>query len=58
MIGAWRMGQGKPVHLSYIGRPTPWPSDFAPPTPSQMFARLALLLVVALGFALLVQFLL
>jgi hypothetical protein len=31
--------------------------EFDPPTPSQMFARLGLLLVIALGFALVAKLL-
>jgi hypothetical protein len=31
--------------------------EFDPPTPSQMFARLCLLLVIGLGFALVAKFL-
>jgi hypothetical protein len=58
IIDAWRLGRGTPVHLSCTHRRWSWPSDLDPPTPSQMFARLGLLLVIALGFALLVQLLL
>ncbi len=32
-------------------------SDYEPPAPSQMFARLGLLLVIALGFGLIAQLL-
>jgi hypothetical protein len=57
IIGAWRMGKGKPVYVNYP-RQRPVPLDeFAPPTPSQMFARLGLLLLIALGFALAVKLL-
>jgi hypothetical protein len=45
------MGQGKPVFVNYTRRPAPC-GQFDPPTPSQIFARLGLLLVIALGFAL------
>jgi hypothetical protein len=58
IIGARRLGRDRPVYLNYMHRLRSWPSDFDPPTPSQMFARLGLLLVIALGFALLAQFLL
>ena len=57
IIGAWRMGKGKPVYVNY---PRPRPAlldEFDPPTPSQMFARLGLLLVISLGFALVAGFL-
>jgi hypothetical protein len=57
IIGAWRMGKGKPVYVNYPrGRPA-LPDEFDPPTPSQMFARLGLLLVIGLGFALVAKFL-
>jgi hypothetical protein len=56
IIGARRLGRGSPV--SYMDWRRSWPSDFDPPTPSQMFARLGLLLVIALGFALPAQLLL
>ena len=52
IIGAWRMGRGKPVHLNYMRRHPVLRHDFDPPTPMQMFARLGLLLLIALGFAL------
>jgi hypothetical protein len=57
ITGAWRMGKGKPVYVNY---PRPRPAlldEFGPPTPSQMFARLGLLLAIALGFALLAKLL-
>jgi hypothetical protein len=57
IIGAWRMGRGKPVHLNYTRRRSAWPSDFDPPTPTQMFARLGLLFVIALCFALVAEIL-
>lgn len=57
IIGAWRMGKGKPVHVNYVRRRRALPPDFDAPTPSQMFARLGLLLVVALGLAVVVQIL-
>ena len=55
MIGAWRMGRGKPVNLNYMRRHPVLRPDFDPPTPTQMFARLGLLLVIALSFALVAQ---
>jgi hypothetical protein len=58
IIGAWRMGRGRPVSVNYVPRRTALPPGFDPPTPSQMFARLGLLLVIALGFALVAQLLL
>jgi hypothetical protein len=37
IIGAWRMGKGKPVYVNYPrGRPALL-DEFDPPTPSQMF---------------------
>jgi hypothetical protein len=58
IIGAWRMGkEGKPVYVNYSReRPAPL-EEFGPPTPSQMFARLGLLLMIALGFAFVAGFL-
>ena len=51
------MGKGKPVYVNYP-RERPAPVDeFDPPTPSQMFAGLGLLLVIALGFALVAKLL-
>lgn len=55
IIGAWRMGRGKPVHLNYMRQHPVLRPDFDPPTPTQMFARLGLLLVIALGFALVAE---
>jgi hypothetical protein len=55
IIGAWRMGRGKPVHLNYMRRHPVSRPGFDPPTPTQMFARLGLLLMIALGFALVAQ---
>ncbi|HEX9167376.1 MAG TPA: hypothetical protein VF886_00395 [Roseiarcus sp.] len=57
IVGAWRMGKGKPVYVNYPRRRQAPLYEFAPPTPSQMFARLGLLLVIALGFALVAEFL-
>lgn len=54
---AWRMGKGKPVYVNYPRRRPALRYEFDPPTPSQMFARLGLLLVIALGFALVAEFL-
>jgi hypothetical protein len=52
IIGAWRMGEGKPVCVNYPRQRPALMDEFGPPTPSQMFARLGLLLAIALGFAL------
>jgi hypothetical protein len=57
IIGAWRMGKGKPVYVNYPRRRPALQYEFDPPTPSQMFARLGLLLVITLGFALVAEFL-
>jgi len=57
IIGAWRMGKGKPVYVNHPRRRPALRYEFDPPTPSQMFARLGLLLVIALGFALVAEFL-
>ena len=57
ILGAWRMGKGKPVYVNYPRRRPALRYEFDPPTPSQMFARLGLLLVIALGFALVAEFL-
>ena len=57
IIGAWRMGKGKPVYVNYPRRRPALRNEFDPPTPSQMFARLGLLLVIALSFALVAEFL-
>jgi hypothetical protein len=57
IIGARRMGKGKPVYVNY---PRPRPAlldEFGPPTPLQMLTRLGLLLVISLGFALVAGFL-
>ena len=57
IINAWRMGKGKPVYVNYPRERLAPQDEFGPPTPSQMFARLGLLLVIALGFALVAEFL-
>jgi hypothetical protein len=51
------MGKGKPVYVNYPRVRPALLDEFGPPTPSQMFARLGLLLVIALGFALVAEFL-
>ena len=58
IIGAWRMGKGKPVYVNYPRERLALLDEFGPPTPSQMFARLGLMLAIALGFALAVKLLL
>ena len=58
VVGAWRMGKGKPVYVNYPRQRSVLLDEFGPPTPSQMFARLGLMLVIALGFALAVKLLL
>jgi hypothetical protein len=57
IIGAWRMGKGKPVYVNYPRERPALLDEFDPPTPSQMFARLGLLLVIGLGFNLVAEFL-
>jgi hypothetical protein len=57
IIGAWRMGKGKPVYVNFPRESPALLDEFDPPTPSQMFARLGLLLVIGLGFALVAKFL-
>ena len=57
IIGAWRMGKGKPVYVNYPRSRPDLLDEFGPPTPSQMFTRLGLLLVISLGFALVAGFL-
>jgi hypothetical protein len=54
IIGAWRTGKGTAGPCELYPR---MPPVFDPPTPSQMFARLGLLLVIALGFALVAELL-
>jgi hypothetical protein len=57
IIGAWRMGMGKPVFVNYPRGRAALLDEFGPPTPSQMLSRLGLLLVISLGFALVAGFL-
>ena len=51
IIGAWRMGKGKPVYVNYPRPHSALLDEFGPPTPSQMLIRLGLLLAISLGFA-------
>lgn len=57
IIGAWRMGKGKPVYVNYPRARPAFLDEFGPPTPSQMLTRLGLLLVISLGLALVAGFL-
>lgn len=57
IIGAWRMGKGKPVYVNYPRARSALLDEFGPPTPSQMLTRLGLLLVISVGFALVAGFL-
>ena len=57
IIGAWRLGKGKPVYVNYPRSRPDLLDEFGPPTPSQMFARLGLLLAIAIGFALVAKLL-
>jgi hypothetical protein len=57
IIGAWRMGKGKPVYVNYPRRRPALQDEFDPPTPSQMFARLGLSLVIGLVLVLVAEFL-
>ena len=40
IIGAWRMGKGKPVYVNYPRARSVLLDEFGPPTPSQMWTRL------------------
>jgi len=57
IITAWRMGKGKAVYADYSRTRPALLDEFGPPTPLQMFARLGLLLAIALGSALVAKLL-
>jgi hypothetical protein len=55
IIDAWRMGRGRGVNPNYLRQHPVLRPEFDPPTPAQMFARLGLLVLIALGFALVAE---